>query len=155
MWQKVPSILDEKGRSPCSAHHRCHVLLSRCLALAMAGLNRVTFLLTCPSYKERHQEMEQTCTFPFFLPPLMYLSELPEAKRYSLGWNSTTFTGPVCPVNSNINFPAVRSHSWKEERTETLEEIKCYRFPIHLGFPCTGNFLTLSPSKNRPKSVKE
>lgn len=50
----------------------------------------------------------------------MYLSELPEAKRYSLGWNSTTFTGPVCPVNSNIIFPAARSHSWKKDRTETL-----------------------------------
>lgn len=44
--------------------------------------------------------------------PPPHLSELPEARRYSLGWNSTTLTGPVWPGNSDIILPAVRSQSW-------------------------------------------
>lgn len=50
--------------------------------------------------------------FPFFSFPCLYLSELPEAKRYSLGWNSTTLPGPECPINWNITVPAIRSHSF-------------------------------------------
>lgn len=40
-----------------------------------------------------------------------YLSELPDASRYSLGWNWMMLMAPVCAVNSVIIFPAVRSHS--------------------------------------------
>lgn len=34
-----------------------------------------------------------------------YLSELPEASRYSLGWNWTTLTAAVWEVNSVMVFP--------------------------------------------------
>lgn len=60
---------------------------------------------------------------------VMYLSELPDASRYSLGWNWTMLTAAVWDLNSVIVFPWVRSHSWDRETGDTGEEIK--QFPVH------------------------
>lgn len=57
-------------------------------------------------------------------PAATYLSELPEASRYSLGWNWTMLTAAVWDLNSVMVFPWARSHSWwrQEDRAEVIEQ---------------------------------
>lgn len=61
---------------------------------------------TLPSAQEETRHKQQGA--PWWR---RYLSELPEASRYSLGWNWTTLTPAVWEVNSVMVFPWIRSHS--------------------------------------------
>ena len=45
-----------------------------------------------------------------------YRSELPEASRYSLGWNWMMLTGAEWDLNSVMVLPRFRSHNWGHER---------------------------------------
>lgn len=96
-WQKVPSILDEKGRSPCSAHHRCHVLLSRCLALAMAGLSCVTLLLVMFLQGKASGNRTDIHHFPSFSLPLRTCQSCQKPKGIHWGGIQQRLLGHCVP----------------------------------------------------------